>query len=180
MKLGPAQPAANQVHRDFFIMEFKRRGMIDGRDFQQTVPFPQNTDPQAFYRHILEPVAPGQKPTQSQKAAVQAIPAQTVPGPIANRSQPTTFKAGPMKLITQAAAYAVHHSTRYVALFNYDCLICCYFPWVDPTISPDANKNLNEEFAGEFPVEVDVYPGDSPDLRLALLGIMWTAIENTP
>lgn len=154
--------------------------MIDGSDFQIPVPVPQNTDPRAFYRGILEPVAPGQKPTQLQKAAVQAIPAQTVPGPDRNRTQPSTFKSGPMKLITQAAAYAVHHSTRYVALFNYGYLICCYFPWVDPTIDPDANEDLNEELAGEFPLEVDVYPGDSPDLRPALLGIMWTAIENNP
>lgn len=180
MKVGPAQPAGHQVHRDFFILEFKRRGMIDGRDFQQPVPVPPRTDPQAFYRGILAPVAAGQKPTQAQKAAVQAIPSSTVAAPVPNRMQPTTFKPGPMKLITQAAAYAVHHSTRYVALFNYDCLICCYFPWVDPTRTSNANEDLNLELAGEYPVEVDVYPGNSSDVRLALLGIMWTAIEDTP
>lgn len=179
-KLCPIQSAGNQVHRDFFILEFKRRGMMDVDDFQQRVPVPPNTDPQSFYRGILEPVAPGRKPTQSQKAAAQAIPSQTVASPVLNRTQPTTFKAGPMKLLTQAAAYAVHHSTRYVALFNYDCLVCCYFPWVDPTRDSDANKRLNLELAGEYPVEVDVYPGNSPDVRLTLLGIMWTAVEEIP
>lgn len=182
MKLGPAPPVGHQqVHRDFFILEFKRRGMIDGDDFEHTIPVPRGTAPQVFYRGILQPVAPKGKPTQSQKAAVQAISPPAVGAPVPNRTQPTTFfKAGPIKLITQAAAYAVHHSTRYVALFGYDCLICCYFPWVDPATSPSDNEKLNEDLKGEYPVEVDVYPGTSPDVRLALLGIMWTAIEDTP
>lgn len=186
MKVG-----LNQVHRTFFILEYKRRGMIHGSDFHiqgGVIPvppslqqiLPQNVNAQQFARAILYPVNPGQKPTQAQKTAVQSIPAPYItPGPSGNNLA-STFEENPMRLITQAAAYTVHHSTRYVALFNYDNLICCYFPWLDPTISPEDNEDLNKNLAGEYPVEIEIYPSNSVEQRLALLGIMWTALENTP
>lgn len=38
------------------------------------------------------------------------------------------FPRNVMNHIKQSAAYSILHCRRYVALFNYDYLILCYFP----------------------------------------------------
>lgn len=156
--------------------------MIKASYFRHSIPLPRNgqfANQQAFNTHILMPVAPGGQPTQTQIAAVQSVQAPVIQGPNPTQAQ-SMFEPDPIKLMTQAATYAIYHRTRYVALFNYDYLICCHFPWLDPTSSVRVLKDVNEDSNGEYPVEVEMYRGDDPEVRHALLGFMWTAIEDTP
>lgn len=91
MKVGFPQPASAQVHRDFFIMELKRRGMIKASYFRHSIPLPRNgqfANQQAFNTHILMPVAPGRQPTQTQIAAVQSVQAPVIQGLIRRKPNP--------------------------------------------------------------------------------------------
>lgn len=162
----------NQLHRSFAVVEFKRRGAIAGQSFMHNLQMPPNTgftNPQAYLAHIVAPVAAGQQPTAQQLAAIRSVPL-------------TRFTSGPLTLIKQATAYAIEHRTRFIVLFNYDWLICCYFPWLDPTKSANQLLQENRASLSEFPVELDMYEKstNAQEMRLALLGFLWTAIENTP
>ena len=162
----------NQNHRSFSVVEFKRRGAIAGQGFQHNLQMPLNAgfaNLQAYLASIVTPVAPGQQPTAQQLMAVRNVPA-------------TMFAGGALTLIKQATAYAIEHRTQYIALFNYDFLIFCYFPWLDPTKPKQQLLQENRASLSEFPVEVDIYDKatNAQEMRLALLGFLWAGIENTP
>lgn len=169
--------AGQQKTRSFAILEFKRRGAIQGDDFRhQALGPPGSVLPASNTLYV----AIGQVPSPQQLAAVTAIVPPAPPNPNIPR---TMFTGGPLALIKQATAYSIEHRTQYVVLFNYDWMICCYFPWLDPTKSKVTLSANNRASQGEFPVEVDIYrysPANVAEMRLALLGFMWTAIENTP
>lgn len=171
--------------RSFAVVEFKRRGAIEGHGFQhlQNVPVPQTLNQQQYFAQILMPIAAGQRPTAQQLAHARRVPATAQRKPGTNDPLTHRFSTGPLHLIQQATAYAMQHSIRYVALFNYDWLICCYFPWLDTSKDHKDLVAENRASNGEFPVEVDMYSLATADwhlIRLALLGLMWTAIEQIP
>lgn len=100
------------------------------------------------------------------------------------------FSNNTLSHIKQAAAYSIIHRTRYVALFNYDYLVLCYFPWLDITQS-NATLRANNQAQQNYPVETDVYPMSvidpqtqtqqpNPEVRLALLGFLQAGYESAP
>ncbi|CAN8106106.1 unnamed protein product [Discula destructiva] len=152
---------ANQgSHRVFAVIEFKRRTVIRPSEFGKTLqpnPWPQG------YDHS--------NPNHQQQARQ-----------LATNFPSTLFKEGAFRLIKQAGSYAIKYRTRYVALYNYDYLICCYFPQIDPRQSL---ANLAISSVRSF-VELDIYPfydqngNTSTEMRLALLGFLEDALLETP
>lgn len=146
--------------RVFAVVEFKRRTMIRPSEFGNTLQ--PNQWPQG-YDHS--------NPNHQQQARQYAT-----------NFPSTLFRDGALWLIKQAGSYATKYRTRYVALYNYDYLICCYFPQIDPSQS---SANLTNSGVGSF-VELDIYPfydqngNISTEMRLALLGFLEEALVETP
>lgn len=178
--------------RDFMVLEYKRRNAIKREKFEHKYDrprsWPEGThDFASLNRLILTPHG-----HDNHGAAVNALAAVVKSNTrtmnnVGEEIMSLFGNTGTAKLVKQASAYAVEHRTRYVALFNYDNLVLCYFPWLDCTASV---KNLRPNFQKkdyQYPVEVEIYPinsdpkkSDSDKVRLALLGFMRAAYDNTP
>lgn len=169
--------------RPFSVIEFKRRTMVHGPDFShdERLRVPQGTpNPSGLLQQIVAPFVANHP---SALAAVQAfnsvVQATNIP------PGETMFSPGTEKLIKQCAAYSIQHRTRHVVLFNYDYMICCYFPWLDTSLPVTRLRHMNATLNQDYPVEVDIYPRMSgpntanPELRLALLGFLHDAITDT-
>lgn len=183
---------------DFAVVEFKKRGWIKGGEFSHEndllVPAAHAQNRQQFLEDILTPFSPNVPNTQanpnaqaqhqawlSAKSAFNDVVAE-------NRLTRTCFLSNSLNHMKQAAAYSIQHRTRYVALFNYDYLILCYFPWLDITKDSVALRSINQTFEN-YPVETDVYPFSvidpqtntsqpNPEVRLALLGFLQDGLDN--
>lgn len=150
----------NGPDRPFAVVEFKRRTVIKRSEMDAAIrPY----DPNA-------PTA-----AADLNAIVTAI--RTAGGA---QAHPTLFKSGSKHLIKQASAYAITNRTRYVALFDYDHLVCFYFPTLDHNQQAGLAVN-NAGGAGDY-VEIDIYPftTESNQMRRALLGFLEEAYVNTP
>ncbi|KAG8166990.1 hypothetical protein KVR01_002679 [Diaporthe batatas] len=148
--------AAQPEPRPFAVFEYKRRTIIASSRLNAAV----------------RPYNPAAATAAADLAAIlTSLTPPGVPRPI------SAFEGGSLHLIKQASAYAIKKSTRYVAMFDYDHLICFYFPELDHTVPPGAAvpPQVNNY------VEIDVYPfAQSNQMRLALLGFLAEAYENTP
>lgn len=182
---GPNRPL-----RDFAVVEFKRRGVIDGNAFphdnQLVMPTAHVNNRQAFLQQVLAPYVPNTPNTPNTQGPHLAwLAAKQALDEIERKNPRHKFTNSTEKLIKQAAAYSIQHRTRYVALFDYDFLVCCYFPWLDTTQSQQTLENNNRVLKEKYPVEVDIYPiqgqngAANPDVRFALLGFLWDAMLNT-
>lgn len=193
-----AQPSAAQNSparaRDFAVVEFKRRGWIKGEEFSHDhtlrVPAAHAQNSHQFFQQILTPFAPNVPNTQAQHQAW--LSAQQAFNDVVTENGLTEhcFSSNPLNHIKQAAAYSIIHRTRYVALFNYDYLVLCYFPWLDIEKSKTTLR-ANNQAQQNYPVETDVYPMSvidpqtqtkqlNPEVRLALLGFLQAGYENAP
>ncbi|KAH8783261.1 hypothetical protein F5883DRAFT_538182 [Diaporthe sp. PMI_573] len=148
--------AAQPKPRPFAVVEYKRRTVIHSAEFDAAV-------------RAYDPAAA--------TAAADLAAILTSLTPAGARAPTSAFTAGSLNLLKQASIYAIKKRTRYVAMFDYDHLICLYFPELDHSVpigAPVAPKVNNY-------VEIDIYPfAQSNQMRLALLGFLAEAYQNTP
>lgn len=200
-KIEPPTPQRPQIRaRDFAVVEFKRRGWIKGEHFSHEdslrVPTAHAQNRQQFFQAILTSFSPNVPNTQANpnaQAQHQAwLNAQQAFNDVVaeNRLTGHCFSRNALNHIKQAAAYSILHRTRYVALFNYDYLVLCYFPWLDTT-KDAATLRFNNQAHQDYPVETDVYPisvmnpqtntrQPNPEVRLALLGFLQDGFLSAP
>lgn len=149
----------NSVNRPFAVVEFKRRTIIKRAEMDAAL---RNYDPTA--------------PTA---AADLARILAAVPPAGRGQIHPTLFMSGSTHLLKQVSAYAINKRTRYVALFDYDHLVCFYFPELDDT-QQTGPAVIAAGGVGNY-VEIDFYPfAESNQMRRALLGFLEDAYVNTP
>lgn len=178
------------TNRAFLILEYKRRTVIKRAEFEHRYDMPRSWRPPGTRTQAMDKLnelilLPFEDSNHS--GAIDALKEvvkfnkfkMDSPGiPASN-----LFKSGgSLNLIKQASAYAIEHSTRYVALFNYDYLVLCYFPWLDHT-KQGGWRGTRDHYKSEsvqYPVEVEVVPAEDSQVRLALLGFMRTAYDETP
>lgn len=145
--------------RPFAVVEFKRRTVIK--------------------RAEMDAALRNYNPTAATATADLARILAAIPAAGRGQTYPTLFKSGSNHLLKQASAYAITNRTRYVALFDYDHLVCFYFPELDDTQQTRAAV-IAAGGAGNY-VEIDVYPfAESNQMRRALLGFLEDAYINTP
>lgn len=151
------KPTSGPKDRAFALVEFKRRSIIKIREFTRAIK-------------TYEPTA---ATAATDLANIEAsIPAKDI-----GQTHRSFFMNDSHHLLKQAASYATLHRTRYVAIFDYDHLVCLYFPEIDHTARRvDSTGSVNGNY-----VEVDIYPtSESHRMRLALLGFLEHAFVNTP
>jgi hypothetical protein len=94
-----------------------------------------------------------------------------------NRPESTYFMDNALKVIKQAAAYAIQHRTQYVALFDWGLLVMVRF--VDLDLSKDDDTLVDDGVGTRC--TLDLVPlARSQTMRLALLGFLAEAYDNTP
>lgn len=146
--------------RAFAIVEFKRRTVIREKELNDAI---KTFDPN------------GHNNARIRQDILNNVPAISQAG----QTHRSYFLAGSHRLLRQASAYAIEHRTRYVALFDYDHLVCIYFPELDHR-QPTASLVTANGGVGDY-AELDVYPfSDSHLMRKALLGFLEDAYTNTP
>ncbi|KAI0814472.1 hypothetical protein GGR55DRAFT_631982 [Xylaria sp. FL0064] len=90
----------------------------------------------------------------------------------------TFFEDNSRKLLKQAAAYAIHHRTSYVAIFNWDFLVLIHFSQLQAGQSQQA---LRLQGCGDYCyITIIENKSTATDLRAALLGFLLLAYSNTP
>ncbi|KAI0546720.1 hypothetical protein F4679DRAFT_404219 [Xylaria curta] len=88
------------------------------------------------------------------------------------------FQRNSVKLMKQAAAYAIRNGTQYVALFNWDRLVLIRFSMLDPRRKI---KDLIANGVGDYcEIAVIKYDTGSHLMRAALLGFLIEAYQQTP
>lgn len=190
--------------RPFAVAEYKKRETFQAEDFNHkniissATPPSWGTDKEeiaAKLAQIIESKPCGPDGEDELREAVAAFEelvqeCKKQSGVDYMHSMTSIFDGNALKLIKQAASYMVTDRVRYVILFNWDRMVLCYFPWLDISKS---QKDLREEFrvikrasrnvqvkdVSPYPVEVDVYETNDPNLRLALLAFLQHAWEET-
>lgn len=183
-------PVQSGDHLPFAVVEYKKRQAFQAAGFNHEAMIPpalrasvqvlQAEFDQHCFMNLQTPSA------QSQDTFKRLFEGCGVK---ADDSDSTLFKGSENNLIKQAASYMVAYRVRHVALFNWDCMVLCYFPWLDRSKSLQqlegdyrgarATKNTAARLATPYPVEVDIYPHDDPNTRLALMAFMQHAWEDT-
>lgn len=151
------KPTTGTSDRAFAIIEFKRRTIIKISELNRAI-------------QIYDPTAPT---AATDLANIEAA----IPAKDTGQTHRSFFMRDSHHLLKQAASYATLLRTRYVAIFDWDHLVCLYFPELDHTArKPDSTGGVNGNY-----VEIDVYPtSESHRMRLALLGFLEHAFVNTP
>ncbi|KAK7703410.1 hypothetical protein SLS64_009079 [Diaporthe eres] len=179
-------PVQSGDHRPFAVVEYKKRQAFQAAGFNHEAMIPQALRARVqalqaeFDQNLLTPSP------QAQAAFKQLFEGCGVK---ADDSDSTLFTGSENNLIKQAASYMVAYRVRHVALFNWDCMVLCYFPWLDrsktvPQLEADyrgarGTKNTPARPGISYPVEVDIYPHGDPNTRLALMAFMQHAWEET-
>lgn len=128
------KPTTGSIDRAFAVIEYKRRTVVKSAELTNAV---KAYDPAALT-------------AAADLARIRA----SIPAVQAGQLHASFFIGDSHRLLKQASAYAIQHRTRYVALFDYDHLVCLYFPELDHT----ANLVTIMGKATEKYVEIDVYP----------------------
>lgn len=180
------QPVQGGPPRPFAVVEYKKREAFKAAGFNHEAKIPN-----ALRANVqaLQAEFDNNRPTptpQSQAAFKQLFEGCGVK---ADDSDSTLFSGSENNLIKQAASYMVAYRVRHVALFNWDCLVLCYFPWLDRSRSEQqlegdykgarGTKNTAARPGIPYPVEVDIYPHSDTKMRLALMAFMQHAWEET-
>lgn len=180
------QPAQGGNHRPFAIVEYKKRQAFDAAGFNHGAKTPL-----AFRANVQALQAEFDKslptPSTQSRAAFKALFEGC--GAKADDSESTLFSGSENNLIKQAASYMVAYRVRHVALFNWDSMVLCYFPWLDRSKSVEELEGVYRGARGTrntaarpgipYPVEVDIYSRGDANLRLALMAFMQHAWEET-
>ncbi|RYC54060.1 hypothetical protein CHU98_g12149 [Xylaria longipes] len=134
--------------RCFAVVEFKKRGIIDDNEFRRAARTITRT---SVAQHVQDAM---------------------------NMRERTFFQDNSVKLMKQAAAYAIRNRTRYVALFNWDHLVLIRFLGLDPRLSL---KTLIGNGVGDYcEISMIKYDTGSHIMRAALLGFLVEAYQQTP
>jgi hypothetical protein len=188
----------NSEARPFAVVEYKKRESFQGDEFRHEkaikniVPSSWKADLQKKYDEILMPYPRDRVGQQNHRASSEQAFKELVKHCRLEDQGATMFDKSALNAIKQASSYMVSYGVRYVALFNWDCLVLCYFPWLDLDKSSkvlageyrDIKKTRNNpgKEGKVYPVEVDIYDHNGPDgpnMRLALMSFMQHAWEET-
>lgn len=180
------QTVQGGIHRPFAVVEYKKRQAFKAAGFNHEAMIPQTLRAKV---QALQAEFDQDRPTPSPQSQADFKQLFEGCGVKADDSDSTLFSGSENNLIKQAASYMVAYRVRHVALYNWDCMVLCYFPWLDR--SKDV-KQLEIDYRGArvtkstaarpgipYPVEVDIYPHSDPNTRLALMAFMQHAWEET-
>lgn len=148
---NPATAAAS-AKRSFAVVEFKRRCLIDKAEFE--------------YAEKLKANVPEANITQQQVN-------QIAQGAMGRNLDNTYYDDYSCKLVKQAAAYAMTHRTKYVALFNWETLVLVRFQAMrlrDGSGNLKTVKHLRADGVGEW-CQTTIITA-SAQMRPALLGFL--------
>ena len=139
---------AGSPDRVFAVLEFKRRDVLKVNEFKLATK------------------------TATTDAQVQAL-VQTA----SNRPGASFFAGNALKIIKQAARYAIQHGTQYVALFDWGFLIMIRF--VDLDVTQDDDTRVANGVGTRCTIDM-VSLLHSMKMRASLLGFLSEAYDNTP
>lgn len=145
--------------RAFAVVEFKKRQLIVPQDFSRAEKCNSNMSEAQVRQDIAQ-----------------------IGGQAAGRNAENTFYDDySCKLVKQAAAYAVAHRTKYIALFNWDALVLIRFQAMELLNSNQRLRtvaDLKIDGVGEW-CQTTVIT-QSAQMRPSLLGFLAEAYDSTP
>lgn len=182
----------------FAVVEYKKRESFKGDEFRHEKTIKDHTPSswkanlQKSYDEVLMPYLRDPTDQQNHQASSKQAFKELVKHCGVDDKDDTMFQKSALNAIKQASSYMISYGVRYVALFNWDCLVLCYFPWLDL----DKNKTkLDKEYrhikktrnnprneGKVYPVEVNIYDYDGPDspnMRLTLTSFIQHAWKVT-
>lgn len=180
------QTVQDSNHRPFAVVEYKKRQAFKAAGFKHEAMIPPALRAKV---QALQAEFDKNLPIPSQQSQADFKQLFEGCGVKADESDSTLFSGSENNLIKQAASYMVAYRVRHVALFNWDCMVLCYFPWLDRSKSVQeleahykgarGTKSTAARPGTPYPVEVDIYPHTDPNTRLALMTFMQHAWEET-